>query len=163
MTSTVNFYLRITSTQILVAFLLLYTHVHAQPCSIPARSDLSLLLSTAKTVRAVVRNTPFGRSTADLVEHMFHLVSSRVDQAARLLNINDAAASSSSSAWDDTEVAAMAQAQVPDLPSMSDNLTMNSDLSNPVTSNFGTVFGLEFNFFSEPPAEVYAQDPVLPL
>jgi hypothetical protein len=138
-------------------------HVHTQPGSIPARSDLALLLSTAKTVRVVVRNTPFGRSTADLVEHMFHLVSSRVDQAARLPNTNDAAAGSSNFAWDDTEVAVVAQASVPDLQPISVNTSMNIDLSNPGNSNFGTMFGLGFNFFSEPPTEAFAQDPALPL
>jgi hypothetical protein len=138
-------------------------HVHTQPCSISARSDLSLLLFTAKSVRVVARNTPFSRGTADLVEHMFHLVSLRVDQSTRLLNTSDAATGSSNFAWDDNEVAAMAQAPVPDLQSINDNPAMNSDLSNLGTSNFGTMFGLGFNFFSEPPTEAFAQDPALPL
>jgi hypothetical protein len=138
-------------------------HVHTHPYSIPARSDLSLLLSTTKSVRSVVRNTPFGRSTADLVEHMFHLVSSRVDQAVRLLNTGDTATNSTNFAWDDTEVSAMAHTPVPEIQSMSDDPTMNSDLSNPGIPTFGTMFGLGFNFFSEPPTETFAQDPTLPL
>jgi hypothetical protein len=138
-------------------------HVHTQPGSIPARADLSLLLCTAKTVRVVVRNTPFGRSTADLVENMFHLVSSRVDQAARLLNTSDTANSSSNLTWNDTDVGPTAQAPVPALESGNDSVTMNSDLANPGTSNFGTMFGLGFNFFSEPPADAYTQDLALPL
>jgi hypothetical protein len=119
-----------------------------------SRSDFSLLLSTAKRFRAAVRNTPFGRSTAELIEHMFHLVSSQVDQAARFLNINDAAASSSSSASEDTQAAATSQAQIPALPPMSDNLTMDSDLSNLVPTSLGTVNGLGFDFFSGPRAEL---------